>query len=65
MSIVSRFEAIFQARANQLADQFDDPKASLDYSLTKLEQSRDQINRPRPSGSWRQGRVTHTTGESS
>ena len=45
MSIVSRFEAIFQARANQLADQFDDPKASLDYSLTKLEQSRDQINR--------------------
>ncbi|MEJ2266430.1 MAG: PspA/IM30 family protein [Anaerolineales bacterium] len=45
MSIVSRFEAIFQARANRLADQFDDPKASLDYSLTKLEQSRDQINR--------------------
>jgi phage shock protein A len=45
MSILSRFEAIFQARANQLADQFDDPKASLDYSLSKLEQSRDQINR--------------------
>jgi phage shock protein A len=45
MSIISRFEAIFQARANQIAGQFEDPKASLDYSLSKLEGSRDQISR--------------------
>lgn len=45
MSIVSRFKAIFQSRANQFADQFEDPKASLDYSLTKLEESRSQISR--------------------
>lgn len=45
MSILSRFKAIFQARANQFADQFEDPKASLDYSLAKLEESRSQISR--------------------
>lgn len=45
MSILSRFKAIFQARANEVADQFEDPKASLDYSLAKLEQSRSQIGR--------------------
>jgi len=45
MSILSRFKAIFQARANEVADQFEDPKASLDYSLTKLEESRSQISR--------------------
>jgi phage shock protein A len=45
MSILSRFKAIFQARANEVADQFEDPKASLDYSLAKLEESRGQIGR--------------------
>lgn len=45
MSILARFQAIFQARANQVADQFEDPKASLDYSLVKLEESRSQISR--------------------
>jgi len=45
MSILSRFKAIFQVRANQVADQFEDPKASLDYSLAKLEESRSQISR--------------------
>lgn len=45
MSILSRFKAIFQARANEVADQFEDPKASLDYSLAKLEESRRQIGR--------------------
>jgi len=45
MSIFTRFKAIFQARANGIAEQFEDPKASLDYSLTKLEESRSQISR--------------------
>ena len=45
MSILSRFKAIFQARANEVAGQFEDPKASLDYSLAKLEESRGQISR--------------------
>ena len=45
MSILSRFKAIFQARANEFADQFEDPKASLEYSLAKLEESRGQIGR--------------------
>ena len=45
MSILSRFKDIFQARANGVAEQFEDPKASLDYSLTKLEESRRQISR--------------------
>ncbi len=45
MSIFSRVQAALQARANQIADQFEDPKASLDYSLVKLEESRNLINR--------------------
>lgn len=45
MSILSRFTAIFQARANAVADQMEDPKASLDYSLTKLEENRRQLSR--------------------
>ncbi len=45
MSIFSRFKAIWQARANQIADELEDPKASLDYSLVKLEEMRDQITR--------------------
>ena len=45
MSIISRFKATMQARANQAMDQIEDPKASLDYSLMKLEESKAQINR--------------------
>lgn len=45
MSILSRFTTMFRARANHAADQFEDPKASLDYSLVRLEESRVQLNR--------------------
>ncbi len=45
MSIFARFKASFETRANQVVDAFEDPKASLDYSLTKLEESRAQIGR--------------------
>ena len=45
MTILQRFKAIFQAKANSYVDQMEDPKASLDYSLTKLEESRKQITR--------------------
>jgi phage shock protein A len=45
MSIVSRVKAVFETRANQVVDTFEDPKASLDYSLQRLEESRSQIGR--------------------
>jgi phage shock protein A len=45
MGLLSRLRAIFQAKANQVVDQMEDPKASLDYSLVKLEESRRQIGR--------------------
>lgn len=45
MSIVSRVKAVFETRANQVVDTFEDPKASLDYSLQRLEESRAQIGR--------------------
>jgi phage shock protein A len=45
MSIFSRVKAVFASRANQIVDTFEDPKASLDYSLEKLEESRSQIGR--------------------
>jgi phage shock protein A len=45
MGIFTRFRSIFQARANSLADQMEDPKASLDYSLVRLEESHNQISR--------------------
>jgi len=44
-SILARFKAIFQARANAVADQLEDPSASLDFSLTKLEENRRQLSR--------------------
>lgn len=44
-SLLSRFKAIFQAQANTVADRMEDPAASLDYSLTKLEENRRQITR--------------------
>ncbi len=37
MGLLSRFRAIFQAKANQVADQMEDPKANLDYCLVKWE----------------------------
>ena len=43
--ILARFQAIFRARANAVVDQMEDPRASLDYSLTKLEDNRRQIAR--------------------
>ncbi len=45
MSIISRIKAVFESRANQVVDAFEDPKASLDYSLERLEESRAQIGR--------------------
>lgn len=45
MSIFSRFQAAIEARANQVVDLFEDPKASLDYSLSRLEESRNMISR--------------------
>ncbi len=44
-SILSRFKAIFQAQANAVTEQLEDPKASLDYSLTQLEANRRQLGR--------------------
>ena len=44
-SILSRFKAIFQAQANAVAAQLEVPKASLDFSLTKLEENRRQLSR--------------------
>ncbi len=41
--MLSRYKAIFQARANAVADQMQDPRASLDYSLTRLEGNRRQL----------------------
>ncbi len=45
MSIFSKLSAIYQARVNELTSSLEDPKASLDYSLVKLEEVRQQINR--------------------
>lgn len=45
MSIVARFKAIFEAKANAAADSIEDPKASLDYSLRKLEDARRDLSR--------------------
>lgn len=45
MSIFKRLAAIFQSGASNIADELEDPKLSLDYSLVKLEESRDQVNR--------------------
>ena len=43
-TIIARFKAIFQARANAAADSIEDPKASLDYSLRKLEDARRDLS---------------------
>jgi phage shock protein A len=44
-SLLQQFKAIFQAKANQAAEQMEDPRASLDYSLTRLEQNRRELAR--------------------
>jgi len=43
-SIIARFKAIFEAKANAAADNIEDPKASLDYSLRKLEDARRDLS---------------------
>ena len=43
MSFISRLKAIFGSKANQTLEQLEDPKASLDYSLTRLQASLRQI----------------------
>jgi len=44
MSFITRLKAIFGAKANQALDQIEDPRASLDYSLTRLQASLRQIS---------------------
>ncbi len=44
MSLFARFKAIFEAKANNTLDQIEDPRASLDYSLTRLQVSLRQIS---------------------
>ena len=44
MSFISRLQAIFGAKANQALDKIEDPRASLDYSLTRLQASLRQIS---------------------
>ena len=44
MSFLARLEAIFGAKANQTLDSIEDPRANLDYSLTRLQASLRQIS---------------------
>jgi len=44
MSFIARLKAIFGAKADQALDQREDPRASLDYSLTRLQASLRQIS---------------------
>lgn len=44
MSFFARLKAIFRARASQALDDLEDPRASLDYSLTRLQTSLRQIS---------------------
>lgn len=43
MGFISRLKAVFAPRATQTLEQLEDPKASLDYSLTRLQASLRQI----------------------
>lgn len=45
MSILRRLKSIFMASANELVDELDDPKISLNESLYKLEESLRKIHR--------------------
>lgn len=44
MSFFARMRALFSARASQTLDGLEDPRASLDYSLTRLQASLRQIS---------------------
>lgn len=44
MNLIARLKAIFAANANSALDQIEDPRASLDYSLTRLQASLRQIS---------------------
>ena len=44
MSFLARLQAIFGAKANQALNQLEDPRADLDYSLTRLQASLRQIS---------------------
>ena len=44
MSFFDRLKAIFGAKVNQALDEIEDPRASLDYSLTRLQASLRQIS---------------------
>ncbi len=44
MSFLARLQAIFGAKANQALEQIEDPRAGLDYSLTRLQASLRQIS---------------------
>lgn len=39
MGLLARFKAIFQAQTNKVLEGLEDPKASLDYSLTRLQEN--------------------------
>jgi phage shock protein A len=44
MSFIARLKAMFGARVNHALNELEDPKASLDYSLTRLQTSLRQIS---------------------
>ena len=44
MSFIARLQAIFGAKVNKALDGIEDPRASLDYSLTRLQASLRQIS---------------------
>jgi len=44
MSFFARLKALFGAKANQAIESMEDPRASLDYSLTRLQASLRQIS---------------------
>ncbi len=44
MNLIARLKAIFAANANSALDQIEDPRAMLDYSLTRLQASLRQIS---------------------
>jgi phage shock protein A len=45
MGVLSRFKALFQAQANKALDNLEDPKANLDYSLTRLQDNLRQVGK--------------------
>lgn len=44
MSILARVKAIFGAQANRTLDRLEDPRATLDYSLTRFQAHMRQVN---------------------